>query len=438
MTYTQTLEWMHSMPRTHTAPTLSRMERLLAMLGNPEKTLAGRFLHVTGTNGKGSVCAFLSTALRREGYSVGRFISPFIMQFRERMEIDGEMISETEVAALGDEIRACVERFTRETGETPLEFELVTLMGFLWFARKRCDLVVLEVGIGGLYDATNVVTPLASVIMRVDYDHTELLGDTLERIARQKAGIIKPGAPCILYADNDPEVCNVIQETCAAVGSPLIIPDKNAVAIKDAVPGRLTFVYRYTEVTLSLSGLYQVQNAVTAIEVLRALPACGYPVSEDAIRAGLSETTFPARFEVLSDDPMIILDGAHNASGMHAMAENIAFYFGDRPLYYVVGMLCDKHPCEALSAVLLPDRIRFAACITPPSPRAMPANVLAAALEAGGIRAAGFDTIDGALETVRGMQAAARQAGEDIPVLCFGSLYAAGDVRRAVCNDKPS
>ncbi len=438
MTYAETLEWMHTMPRTHTAPTLSRMERLLAMLGNPENALRGRFLHVTGTNGKGSVCAFLSMVLRREGYSVGRFISPFIMQFRERMEIDGVMISEEEVAALGGEIRACVERFTRESGETPLEFELVTLMGFLWFARRNCDLVVLEVGIGGLYDATNVVTPLASVIMRVDYDHTELLGETLSEIARHKAGIIKPGAPCILYADNAPEVYNVIQEACSAVGSPLIVPDQAAVRIGEAVPGQLSFVYRYTYVTLSLSGLYQVQNAVTAIEVLCALPALGYPVSEDAIAKGLAETTFPARFEVLCSDPPVILDGAHNASGIHAMAENIAFYFADKPLLYLVGMLRDKHPAEALREVLFPSRIRYAACITPPSPRAMPAKELAAALEKEGVCAEAYPSVRAAMEALRAMQTEAHRAGEDIPVLCFGSLYSAGDVRRTLCNDKQS
>ncbi len=429
MTYKETLAALHTMPRTHTAPTLARMKRLLSMLGNPEAALSGRFIHVTGTNGKGSACAFLSSVLQRQGYRVGRFISPFIMEFRERMEVDGEQITEAEVVALYTEIEPCVKRYTEETGQYPLEFELVTCMGLLWFARKQCDLVVLEVGIGGTYDATNVVTPLASVIMRVDYDHTELLGNTLAEIAAQKAGIIKSGAPCILYADNEPDVCNVIQVKCAEVGSACIIPDRSAVSVMDAVPGKLSFVYRNTQITLALSGLYQIGNAITAVEVLRTLPSLGYPVSEESIVKGLSETTFPARFEVLSRDPYVILDGAHNASGIHAMAENIAFYFKGRPLYYLLGMLRDKNPGAALSEVLTPD-VRYVACITPPSPRAMPAVELAAELRQNGMEACAYPSIPTALDALRSMQTKARASGEDIPILCFGSLYSAGDIRR--------
>ena len=430
MTYAETLAWMHSMPRVRTAPTLSRMERLLALLGNPEKLLAGRFIHVTGTNGKGSVCAFLSTVLRRQGYRVGRFISPYIMEFRERMELDGVQITEEEVALLGEEIRACVNRFTQETGEIPLEFELVTLMGLLWFSRKNCDLVVMEVGIGGTYDATNVITPLLSVIMRVDYDHTELLGDTLAKIAEQKSGIIKSGAPCVLYP-NEQEVEAVVSARCHAVGSALVRPDTACLTLGDARPGRICFSYHGTDYILSLSGLYQVTNALTAIEALHLLPSLGYPVSEESIRAGLSETTFPARFEVLEDDPYLILDGAHNASGIAAMADNIRFYFPGRPLLYLCGMLCDKHPDAVLSAVLDPERVHFVACITPPTPRAMDGEVLAGIIRERGIAAGAFPDIPTALDALRKMQAEDFGAENTPPILCFGSLYSAGDIRRA-------
>ena len=347
MTYKETLAWLHSMPRTHSAPTLSRVEALLSMVGNPHTALSGRFLHVTGTNGKGSACAFLSSALRAQGYRVGRFISPFIMEFRERMEINGEQITEEEVCEIGAELQAVVNRYTSESGQTPLEFELVTVMGLLYFARRGCDLVVLEVGIGGTYDPTNVVTPLLSVIMRVDYDHTELLGDTLAAIAEQKAGIVKAGAPCILYADNEDEVIDVVRRRCDEVGSALIIPDTSALAIGDARPGCLSFTYRGQDYRMRLSGLYQVRNALCAIEALRLLPSRGFTMTADAIVRGLASAHFPARFEVLSVNPPIILDGAHNASGMEALAENIDFYYPGKPLLYLCGMLRDKQPVQA-------------------------------------------------------------------------------------------
>ncbi len=433
MTYQETLSWLHSMPRTHSAPTLERVRALLSMVGDPQNTLSGRFLHVTGTNGKGSACAFLSSALRAQGYRVGRFISPFIMEFRERMEIDGIQIAEEEVVSIGEELRLIVNRYTQTTGQAPLEFELVTVMGLLYFARHACDFVVLEVGIGGMYDPTNVVVPLLSVIMRVDYDHTELLGDTLSAIAEQKAGIIKSGAPCVLYADNAPEVYDVIRRRCAETASALVVPDTDALTIGDARPGMLSFTYRGCAYRLQLSGIYQVRNALTAIEALRLLPSLGYAMSEDAIIRGLSSAQFPARFEVLSQNPPILLDGAHNISGMEALAENIDFYYPNRPLLYLCGMLGDKQPEAALAPILRPDTVRFCACITPPSPRAMSAEQLCAIFRANGIDAAPYSSMEEALTVLCRMRAELCGDGETetLPILCFGSLYSAGDIRRA-------
>ena len=434
MTYQETLSWLHSMPRTHTAPTLERVRVLLSMVGNPQETLRGRFLHVTGTNGKGSACAFLSSALRAQGYRVGRFISPFIMEFRERMEINGEQISEEEVCTIGAELQTIVNRYTSKTGQMPLEFELVTVMGLLYFARHACDLVVLEVGIGGMYDPTNVVTPLLSVIMRVDYDHTELLGDTLAAIAHQKAGIIKPGAPCVLYADNEIEVVDVIRSRCHETGSALVIPDTEALTIGEARPGMLSFVYRGQAYTLQLSGLYQVRNALTAIEALCLLPSLGYEMTEDAIVRGLAAAHFPARFEVLSKNPPILLDGAHNVSGMEALAENIDFYYPQKPLLYLCGMLGDKQPEASLAPILRPQTVRFCACVTPPSPRAMRAEDLCAIFSEHGIDAAPYSSMEEALRALCTMRET--MCGDDpdaLPILCFGSLYSAGDIRR-VCG----
>ena len=433
MTYQETLSWLHSMPRTHTAPTLERVRALLSMVGDPQNALSGRFLHVTGTNGKGSACAFLSSALRAQGYRVGRFISPFIMEFRERMEIDGETISEDEVIAIAAELQSIVNRYTQETGQTPLEFELVTVMGLLYFARHACDFVVLEVGIGGMYDPTNVVKPLLSIIMRVDYDHTELLGDTLAAIAEQKAGIIKPGAPCVLYADNASEVYDVIRRRCAETDSRLVVPDADALTLGEARPGMLSFTYRDSIFRLRLSGVYQVRNALTAIEALRLLPSLGYAMTEDAIASGLAAAQFPARFEVLSQNPPILLDGAHNVSGMEALAENIDFYYPDRPLLYLCGMLADKHPEASLAPILRAETVRFCACVTPPSPRAMQAETLCGIFRTHGIDAAPYSSMEEALAALCQMRAAMCGDGEPdtLPILCFGSLYSAGDIRRA-------
>ena len=426
MTYPESLAWLHSMPRLHREPTLARIRRLLSFLGDPHKALEGRFLHVTGTNGKGSACAFLTSSLRCAGYRVGRFISPFIMEFRERMEIDGERISEEEVCALTERLKAAAERYQTETGELPLEFELVTAMGFLWFAEKACDLVVLEVGIGGMYDPTNVVTPLVSLIMRVDYDHTEILGPALADIARQKAGIIKPGRPCVVYPENAQEVFTVIHEKCTETGSDMIVPDTALVSVGDTSPGYLSFTYRGISYTMHLSGLYQIRNALCAIEALSLLPSLGFPISAEQIRKGLSEAHFPARFEVLSKEPYVILDGAHNASGMAVLRESVDRYFPEQPLLFLCGMLRDKTPGEALSAMLLPDRVRYAACITPPTPRAMDASALAGIFRENGIPADGYQDIQTALEALR-----AKDPDGKLPVICFGSLYSAGDIRRA-------
>ena len=321
-------------------------------------------------------------------------------------------------------------RYTQETGQTPLEFELVTVMGLLYFARHGCDTVVLEVGIGGMYDPTNVVKPLLSVIMRVDYDHTELLGDTLGAIAEQKAGIIKAGAPCVLYAENEQEVVEVIRSRCDAVGAAFVTPDLRALVIGKARPGALSFVYRGREYCLGLSGIYQVRNALTAIEALHLLPSRGFAMTEEAITAGLAAASFPARFEVLSDDPTVILDGAHNRSGMDALAENIDFYYPDAPLLYLCGMLRDKQPEEALAPILRDRQVRFCACITPPSPRAMDAENLCAIFRAHGIEAAAYPSVGAALGALKQM-CAAWETADAPPILCFGSLYSAGDVRRA-------
>ncbi len=424
MTYEEVLSKLHALPRTHRAPTQRRIHALLAAMGDPHKALSGRFLHVTGTNGKGSTCAFLTSALAHAGYRVGRFVSPFIMDFCERMEIGGKQIPRETVSALGTRLFAAVKQMEDEEGELPLEFEIVTAMGLAWFASERCDLVVLEVGIGGKDDPTNVVTPLLSVITHIDLDHMELLGDSVEAIARVKSGIIKEGAPCVASAENPPEVQAVLRARCRETHSTLVIPTAEAAHITSAKPAELCFTYQNTPYILTLSGIYQVQNALCAIEALRLLPSLGYPITVDHIQMGLSSASFPARFEVLARDPYVILDGAHNASGIASLRQGIEAYFPNMPILCLCGMLCDKHPEIALNDILSYESISHVACVAPPSPRAMGENTLAVVFSEHGISAAPYQTVGDALDALL-----AEQKRTTAPILCFGSLYLAGAVR---------
>ena len=425
MTYEEVLSAMHALPRVHRAPTMQRILYLLSAVGDPHTKLSGRFIHVTGTNGKGSTCAFLSSVLTHAGYRVGRFVSPFIMDFCERMEIDGKQIQRETVAALGSEIFDAVKRMEKETNETLLEFEIVTAMGLLWFARENCDLVVLEVGIGGRDDPTNVVTPLLSVITHVDLDHTELLGDTPAAIAEIKAAIVKEGAPCVLGAENVPEVQAVLQKRCEETHSALVIPDTKAAHITSAKPGALSFTYKEKSYTLSLSGIYQIENALCAIEALTLMPSLGYPIKESDIAEGLRAASLPARFEVLKSAPYVIFDGAHNPSGIASLRRSIETYFDGKQILCLCGMLSDKHPDIALADMLSYPHIAEVACVTPPSPRAMQGEALARVFSENGISASSYPTVAAAL---KGLLAKQKKTG--MPIICFGSLYLAGEIRR--------
>ncbi len=496
LTYEETLEYLHSMPRTRRQPTLARIKRLMSYLGNPEKQLAGRFIHVTGTNGKGSVCAYTASVLKQAGFRTGRFTSPFINDFSERIEVDGVPIPHAEVAKMGEILKGAAERLYKDTWEWPIEFELVTCMGLMWFAWQKCDYVVLEVGIGGDTDPTNVVEPLISVITQIDYDHTELLGDTLEEIAEKKAGIIKPGAPCVICPPPGASVYKVIQDRCDAVGAPLYVTRDDEIRMHEMRPGFLSFKYDGRIYRTVMSGLYQPHNAICAIEVLHVMANMGIRITERAICRGMLNTRFPARFEVLSEDPLIILDGAHNANGLGALGRNLRHYFPDRPILVLCGMLADKNPEAALGALYdvteIPERyippkpilagdaaladssdvvaeapsdgvsakkrvrkwvsrpgarsyvfhkhpdtlgvdgeirIAYAACITPPSPRALPGTQLAELYRGRGIEADAYPDVETAIAALRARAAA--EGEEKPPIICFGSLYFSGQVRTA-------
>lgn len=305
------------------APGLERIRALLGQLGDPQRQL--RFVHVAGTNGKGSVCACLASVLRAAGYRVGLCTSPFLEDFRERIQVDGELISQEDLGALTEQVRPVAEAMP----DHPTEFELITAVAMLYFRQCRCDIVVLEVGLGGGLDASNVIdVPEAAVITAMGMDHAAILGPTLADIAAAKAGIIKPGG-AVVSCGGCPEADDVIRRRCREQGAALTEVDFTRLQVRrmDLTGTELDFT-PYQELRLPLVGLYQSRNAAVAITAVEVLRQKGWNISDEALRQGLSAVRWPGRLEVLRQaDPVILRDGAHNAHGMAATTESLKALF---------------------------------------------------------------------------------------------------------------
>ena len=420
MSYESTLAYIHSVKWQGSKPGLSRTRHLLAALGNPEREL--KFVHIAGTNGKGSTAACIAACLRAAGYRVGLYTSPFINRFNERMQVDGVPISDERLEALVNEIRPAAEGME----DAPTEFELITALGFLHFARERCDIVVLEVGLGGELDSTNVIgPPEAAVITALGPDHMEVLGSTMTDIARAKAGIIKGGCPVVSYG-GVPEADRVIAETCRAKGSPLYPVDFSRLTVHPAPLTGSRFDFDgLTDLALPLLGSYQPRNAAVAITALRALAERGWRISDEDIRAGLAEVQWPGRFELLRTDPPFVLDGSHNPPGMAATAESLRDRFPGQRFVFLISVMADKD-VNGILAPILPLAQRFVT-VRANLPRAMPAEALAERIRALGGAAETAPTIP------EGVARALELAGAG-PVCALGTLYFSADVRNALEN----
>lgn len=337
MTYKQAIEFLYDLQLFGSRPGLETTFALAALCGNPHEKL--RFIHVAGTNGKGSTCAMLESVYRSSGLRVGLFTSPHLVAFGERMQINREMIGESEVASLVAEMKVLLARFPRDFH--PTFFEVITVMALNFFLRKKCDLVIWETGLGGRLDSTNIVTPLASVITNIQFDHQSWLGDTLEKIAAEKAGIIKPGIP-VITAASDPGACNVLRQTAKRNHSPFF-----QVTMADTVRPPLS------NVELPLSGAHQQLNAATALCTVQTLSS-QLPVSEAQIIQGLSNVSWAGRLQLhrRKDGNLLLLDGAHNVGGAEALRAALASQFpGARPTL-ILGILADKNLaqiCEILA-----------------------------------------------------------------------------------------
>jgi len=426
MTYDEAMAYIHGIDWRGSKPGLSRTRALLAAVGDPQDEL--KFIHVAGTNGKGSFSAMTESILRRAGYRTGLFTSPFITRFNERIRVGGEDIPDGALAALVEEIRPLAEGLD----DPPTEFELITAIGMLWFARNACDIVVLEVGLGGELDSTNVIdVPELAVIMALGLDHTEILGPTMADIARAKAGIIKAGGDVLSYG-GEAEADRVVEETCRARGARLRRPDFAALTEREAaLTGRIFDYGAHKELCIPLAGRYQLKNAAMAVEAAELLRGKGWRISDDAIREGLAATVWKGRFELLRREPPFILDGSHNPQGVAAAAETLREFFPEGKIVFLTGVMADKD-VDVMIAELLP----LASCfvtVRPENRRALAPERYAERIRAAGGTARAADSIDA------GAALAAELAGRDGVVCAIGSLYMSEDVREAflkMCNKK--
>lgn len=421
MNATQAIAYIHSVCWKGSIPGLSRTQALLEKMGNPEKTL--RFIHIAGTNGKGSTAAMLASVLERAGYRTGLYTSPYIFRFHERMQVNRVPISDSDLA----DITAWIQPLAEACPDTPTEFELVTCVAMEYFARQRCDIVVLEVGMGGELDSTNVIDcPECAVICNIGLDHTQMLGDTLEEIARTKAGICKPGGTCVTYPGTEG-----VQSVYARIAAERKL-DWHPVSFETLhrVGGDLggqVFDFGIRQrLQLPLLGRHQLCNAAVALTVLDCLIAKGWCISETHIRDGLAETVWPGRFELLRTDPLFLVDGGHNPQCIEALTENIREYLPGRTLTVLTGVMADKD-FQQMYAQIEPWCSCFVT-VTPPNPRALAAQELARQLAVFGKPV--YPVGDVAL----GVRKALELTPDDGAVLAFGSLYMIGDIRKAVEN----
>ncbi|MBQ8382430.1 MAG: bifunctional folylpolyglutamate synthase/dihydrofolate synthase [Clostridia bacterium] len=421
MTYEEALSYIHSISWKGSVPGLSRISELMQKLGNVQNKL--KIVHVAGTNGKGSTCAMLESILRTAGYRTGLYISPFIERFNERMCVGGEPIPDDTLAEITDYVKG----YADEMADAPTEFELITAIAFEYFYRSNCDVVVLETGMGGRLDCTNVIdTAEVSVITGIALDHVAFLGNTFEKIAAEKAGIIKTGVP-VIWGGTHAGAGAVIAAKAREMDAPLHTPDYRRLSTEScSLEEGIRFSYKNRDVlTVQLRGSYQPHNAAIVLETVDCLRSCGWCIPEEAVRVGLAGTRWKARFELLSKDPIAVYDGGHNMEGVTAAAESIRLYFPSQKVVLLTGVMEDK-AYRDMASTLAP-LTAAAITVTPDNPRSLPAPRYAEVFRALGVFAEAADTIP---EGVAKAVALAKEQGR--PLIMLGSLYMYGDVKAAL------
>ena len=406
---------------------LINIKELIKRLGNPQDQL--KYIHVAGTNGKGSVIAYLYTTLMKAGYHVGRYISPSVYSYREKIETEGKPISREEFAEQTTRVAAVIEEMTAEGLAHPTPFEIETAVAFLFFAEEKCDPVILEVGMGGITDATNLITTTElAVLVPISMDHQSFLGNTISEIAEKKAGIIKPGSSVVTIGQ-ETEALEVIKKTGAEAGADVCVADVSEAEVLEADFTGQRFCYKGEEYTLSLAGSYQTENAVLALEALRILDERGYHTTLEQRKEGLWATRWNGRLTIIHKDPLFIVDGAHNPAAADMLEDSVRKYFKDRRLFFIMGVFKDKD-YPYIIRKLCPYAEQILAIETPDNPRALPAEELAKAIRPYNANVRAEKNIPRAVEELFEM------AGKDDVILSFGSLSFIGEITRIVNTRK--
>ena len=373
MTYDEAVEFADSTKKYGSILGLESIRNLMQELGNVQEQL--HIIHVAGTNGKGSVCAFLSAALTEAGYRVGRYKSPAVFERREVFRIGETMISKEEYAAVFERVQTACEALKKRGCPHPTVFEVETAAAFLWFYEKKCDLVLLETGMGGETDATNLIThPVCSVLTSIGMDHMQYLGNTIEEIAKVKAGIIKKGCPVVALKQGD-SVCEVIKNKAEECGSRCVLVEVPQYMQEAPIWGTTLQDVHYGSVHTALGGIWQRENLSLALAVLKLLEESGYPITKEAVQSGIAKTIWHGRYEVLQTEPLFIIDGAHNPIAAKRLKETIEKDFTNREIIYIIGVLADKEH-EKMLRLLLPGA-KAVFTVTPDSPRALDGEILA-------------------------------------------------------------
>ncbi len=427
MNYNEAMNYINSSGRFSINLGLERVEKILFLLGDPHKKL--KVIHVGGTNGKGSTCAMITSILMEQGYAVGLYTSPYLEEFEERIQINRNNIPKEDLTSLIEEVKIAADKAVMDGCEKPTQFELITCAAFLYFYKKNVDYIVLEVGLGGRLDATNVVCPLVSVITSISYDHTNILGDTIEKIAGEKAGIIKKNVPTIIYPSSY-EASKVFQEVCRKNNSRLIKVKKDSVKlISSSLEGQQleikTFANKYS-INLSLLGKHQMKNCLMALTTIELLRSLRIKIDEESIKKGLLNVEWKGRFELIKKEPLVIIDGAHNYDGIKSLISSIDEYTIYNRLTLIIGVLGDKYMPEVIEE--LAKKSFKIICVTPNSERAKDGETLMQEITKYNENVLFIRNYKEAYDT------ALDSCNKDDLLLICGSLYMIGDMRKIIKN----
>lgn len=424
MNYEEAREYLDQVSKGGSVLGLENMRELLKRLENPQDSL--KFVHISGTNGKGSVLAYVSTVFKEAGYRTGRYISPTLFSYREKIQVNERFIGREDLARLTAKVKKAAEEMKNSGKGSPTIFEIETALAFLYFVEQKCDIVILETGLGGALDATNVITTsVMEVITSISMDHMEFLGDTLGKIALQKAGIIKPHT-AVVSAMQETEAAEVILDVCRKKECICNMVDPKQIEhISYGCDGQSFSYKNWNNIKISLMGSYQIKNAALALEAIEALRELGYQLNDNAVYQGMKKAVWKGRFTIISKEPFIIMDGAHNQAAAEELVRSLKLYYPGKKFYYIFGMFRDKdyHQVIRLTAPLAEYIITVE---TPENPRALPAEELKKAVA----------EVNPSVEAAGSLRMAVNQVMEQIDkdavIVIFGSLSFLGEVEMAV------